>query len=132
MDTAGAEGKGKEEALAREIEKVKREYEEKQQRKKEKEKEKKGEESKEKDGEEKKDADKDKGKDKDAKSDEKQRDDKVLSPCFCSLDEGQLTDTDRVSQEAREGTGKRTNRRLRLTPCILSAQVRQPAGYEYN
>ncbi|EYE97913.1 AAA-ATPase Vps4-associated 1 family protein [Aspergillus ruber CBS 135680] len=72
VDTAGAQAKGKEEALAREIEKVKREYEEKQQRKKEKRKEKK-------DGEEKKDADKDKEKDKDAKSDEKERDDKIES-----------------------------------------------------
>lgn len=79
VDTAGAEAKVKEEALAREIEKVKREYEEKQQRKKEKEKEKKGEESKEKNGEEKKDVDKDKGKDKDARSDEKERDDKIES-----------------------------------------------------
>ncbi|OJJ87062.1 AAA-ATPase Vps4-associated 1 family protein [Aspergillus glaucus CBS 516.65] len=64
VDTAGAEAKVKE-AL--------------QQRKKEKEKEKKGEESKEKNGEEKKDADKDKGKDKDARSDEKERDDKIES-----------------------------------------------------
>ncbi|BCR85152.1 AAA-ATPase Vps4-associated 1 family protein [Aspergillus chevalieri] len=67
VDTAGPEAKGKEEALAREIEKVKMEYEEKQQRKKEKEKGK--------DGKEKKDADKDK----DAKSDEKERDDKINS-----------------------------------------------------
>lgn len=72
----------KQEALDREVENVKKEYEEKQKKKAEKEKEKKAaEESKDKDDGQKKDADK-AGSTKDsAKSDEKERDDKA---CFLS------------------------------------------------
>lgn len=80
MDTAGTEAKIKQEALDREVENVKKEYEEKQKKKAEKEKEKKTtEESKEEDDGRKKDADKDSNTKNNAKSDEKERDDKV---CF--------------------------------------------------
>lgn len=79
MDTAGQEAKKKQESMAAEIEKVKKEYEEKQKKKKEKEKEKKKESEDSKDKSE-KDKDANKGKDgenENAKSDEKERDEKV-------------------------------------------------------
>lgn len=79
VDTAGQEAKKKQESMAAEIEKVKKEYEEKQKKKKEKEKEKKKESEDSKDKNEKdKDADKGTdGTDENTKSDEKERDDKV-------------------------------------------------------
>lgn len=80
MDAAGQEAKKQQESMAAEIEKVKKEYEEKQQKKKErKKKEKESQEAKQKD-ETNQDADKNKdGTKENAKSDEKERAEKV---CF--------------------------------------------------
>ncbi|KAI9042541.1 AAA-ATPase Vps4-associated 1 family protein [Aspergillus affinis] len=71
--------KRKKEAMAAEIEKVKREYEEKQKRKKEKEKSKEKEKEEGKDKEESAKKDDQKSDEKDKKADEKERDDKIAS-----------------------------------------------------
>lgn len=72
IDTEGEAKREKEEAMAKEIEKVKKEYEEKQRRKKEKAKD-----DKEKDNDESKEKDKDASNSK--SNDEKERDDKVIT-----------------------------------------------------
>jgi Mg-chelatase subunit ChlI len=79
VDAEEETAKKKAEAMAREIEKVKKEYEEKQQRKKEKEKEKKD------DPKDDKDKDKDDSKKTDDKKEEKERDDKVRFVLFSDL-----------------------------------------------
>ncbi|KAK1139029.1 hypothetical protein N8T08_001333 [Aspergillus melleus] len=82
VDEGGRETKRKEEAMAAEIEKVKREYEERQRRKKEKSKEKEKEKEKEKGdvGDKEEGAKKDEQEEKDKKADdEKERDDKIAS-----------------------------------------------------
>jgi hypothetical protein len=83
IDTEGQAALAKEEAMTKEIEKVKKEYEEKQRRKKEREKESS------KDDKEDKDKSKDESKDKDkskdsSTNDEKERDEKVLT-CKCCM-----------------------------------------------
>ncbi|OQD85407.1 hypothetical protein PENANT_c010G06632 [Penicillium antarcticum] len=79
IDTEGQAACAKEEAMAKEIEKVKKEYEEKQRRKKERENE-----SKSKDDKDEKDKSKEKSKDKEKSkvsntNDEKERDEKIAS-----------------------------------------------------
>lgn len=77
VDAEAEASRRKEDVMAQEIEKVKKEYEEKQRRKKEKEK-KSGKDDKEKKDDKDKDESKDKEKDSsDSKTDEKERDDKV-------------------------------------------------------
>ena len=86
VDTEGDAARLKEEAMAKEIEKVKKEYEEKQQRKKEREKSSKDDKD-EKNVEKEKNDEGSKDKDKDSKAnDEKERDDKVrLNECSILL-----------------------------------------------
>ncbi|KAJ5172422.1 hypothetical protein N7492_005015 [Penicillium capsulatum] len=80
VDNEGEAARLKQEAMAKEIEKVKKEYEEKQQRKKEREKQSTKDEKKEKDADKDQSKDKSKEKDKSSKSnDEKERDEKIDS-----------------------------------------------------
>ncbi|KAJ9487765.1 hypothetical protein VN97_g5541 [Penicillium thymicola] len=96
IDTEGQAQRLKEEALAKEIEKIKKEYEEKQRRKKEREK------ASSKDNKEEKDKGKDESKDKDKDApesnvnDEKDRDDKIASIQKASGIETKSDDSPRV------------------------------------
>lgn len=107
VDTAGQEAKKKQESMAAEIEKVKKEYEEKQKKKKEKEKENKKESEDSKDKNE-KDKDADKGKDganENAKSDEKERDERVcVSGYVTTLDA--RADIEQIESLQKQGNGQ--------------------------
>lgn len=88
VDSEGEATRLKQEAMAKEIEKVKKEYEQKQQRKKDREKQSKDDKDKEKDADKGESQDGSKNKDKETKaSDEKERDEKVqFVPVYCFID----------------------------------------------